>query len=658
VQFSLLPAGLLRNSTTLLGARLSLLTPLTARAVACGEEGQRHREIVLTGHDKKLARIIKLPASSVVLVLAACLALSACVSSGVSKGGKPISGGVVTFANQTGDTFNWLLPLPSPTGLNTYDQDVEHALWRPLYFAGLGAKPVIDEKSSLAFPPVWSDNDSTVSITLKPGLKWSDGLPVTTRDVEFFFNLYSANEASIAYYVAGELPNNIKSIDYVNSQTFVLHLTHSFSQQWYDNNQLTIIVPMPQQTWDRESSAGAVGNYDMTVAGARKVFTYLTEQSESLSTYASNPIWKVVDGPWLLTSFSPTTYRTVLTANSKFTGPYKPHLHQVIIENFPSATSEVSALRSGTVDYGWIPIEDYKGLKGYFESRGYTVAPWVASETQWAVLSYSSPVYGPLFKQLYIRQALQHLVNEQVYMTATLYNVGQYTYGPVPNLPGSPYVSPEETTDPDPYSIRAARSLLEAHGWKENASGVMACVSAGTGAGHCGAGIAAGRTLVIPLSYSSGFDELTAQVEAYETAAASAGVAIDLRAESTNTMESQDGVCPQSPPCNWGMELYSVYYWSFGDPGVEPTGEELFYTGAYSAYGYSSPTANNLIEDTETRTGLSYLYAYENYISRQVAGVWWPTEDSQISVVKDSLRGWLPQQVFVNPRWEQWYLVS
>ncbi len=565
------------------------------------------------------------------LVFAGALVLSACANTGLpskTSGSKPVNGGVVTFANQTGDTFSWLLPLPNSSGLNTYDQDVEHALWRPLYFPGLGATPDIDEESSLAEPPVWSDNDSTVSITLKPNLKWSDGTPVTTRDIKFFFNLYSANKAQISYYVAGQLPDNIKSIDYVSSSTFVLHLTHSYSEQWFDDNQLTIVTPLPQQAWDKESQTGSVGNYDLTPSGAQKVFTYLTDQSKSLSTYASNPIWKVVDGPWLLTNYNATTSRTVLTANPKFTGPYKARLHQVIIENFPSPTAEISALRAGTLDYGWIPIDDYTGLSGYFTSHGYTVQPWAPQEAQWAPLDYSSPTYGPLFKQLYIRQALQHLVNEPLYMTATLHNLGQYTYGPVPNLPGSPFVSPQEKTDPDPYSTSAARSVLEAHGWQEK-SGVMTCTRAGSGSTDCGSGIAAGRTLVVPLSYSSGYDELTAQVEAYKTAAASVGVDITLDPETTNTLFSKDGVCPASPPCNWGMELYSVYFWSYGDPVVEPTGEGLFVTGNYWGGGYSSPTANSLINATETKTGLSYLYDYENYISSQVVGVWWPTEDSQ-----------------------------
>ncbi|MGH9043829.1 MAG: ABC transporter substrate-binding protein [Acidimicrobiales bacterium] len=593
----------------------------------------------------------------VLFVLALIISSSPSIGASIAKSSTRVKGGVATYANPTGYTFNWLLPLPNSTGLNTYDQDVEHALWRPLYFPGLGAKPVIDEKSSLAYPPVWSNNNSTVSITLKPNLKWSDGVPVTTRDIKFFFNLYSANKTRIAYYTAGQMPGNIRSIDYVSSRKFVLHLTHSFSQQWYEDNQLDIIMPLPQHVWDKEGPNGRVGNYDLTPAGAKKVFAYLTKQSESVSTYASNPLWKVVDGPWLLTSYDPTTYRTVLTANPKFTGPHRAHLHQIIIETFPSATAEISALRAGTLDYGWIPIEDYKSLDGYFKSHGFTVSPWAPDEVMFAPLDYSSPKYGPLLKQLYIRQALQHLVNERLYMTATLFKLGQYTYGPVPNLPGSPFVSREEKTNPDPYSVRAAHTLLKDHGWTEK-NGVMTCVRSGSGAKDCGAGIAHGRTLMIPLTYATGFDELTAQVEEYKAAAASAGIDISLNPQSENAELSDDGVCPASPPCKWGMELASVYFWAYGDPQVDPTGEELYASGNYWGGGYSSPTANKLIKDTETRTGLSYIYAYENYISRQVASVWWPTEDGQISVVKKDLKGWYPQQVFSNPRWEEWYFVK
>ncbi|MHB8189497.1 MAG: ABC transporter substrate-binding protein [Ferrimicrobium sp.] len=591
------------------------------------------------------------------LILAGALVLSACTGGGSTAASSSTNGSTVTYAHAVGDQFSWILPLPNQANYDPWDQYTEYSMWRPLYYAGQGSKPIVDQHLSLAYPPVWSNNNTTVTIRLKHYM-WSDGQPVTTKDIRFFFNLYSANKSNIATYIPGDMPDNVKSIDYVSPTEFVMHLTGSFSQQWYSENELTLIIPMPQQVWDVKTTGGKVGNYDMTPSGARAVFKYLTAQSKTLSTYATNPLWKVVDGPWRLTAYSPTTSQTTLSVNSAYSGPDKPHIAHVVYETPTSATSEVDGLRNGSIDIGYLPLSDYTGLKGYFASHGFTISPWAPEYVQWAELGYTSPVYGPLVKQLYIRQALQHLVNEPLYLKTTLHGLGQLTYGPVPNLPGSPYVSAAEKVDPYPYSVSASRSLLIAHGWSPGAGGIMVCQHPGNGAGQCGPGIAGGRDLNLSFYYVTGYQTLASQVQAFSTAAASAGIGIQLNPESQSTLFALGGVCPSSGPCNWGIILYSSWLWNFGQADVYPTGGQMFSTGNYWGGGYSSKTADHLIALTHTQTGLKYLYNYENYISRQVAGLWFPTWDNRISVVKNSIHGWQPQQAFGNPQPSNWYVTS
>jgi len=191
---------------------------------------------------------------------------------------------------------------------------------------------------------------------------------------------------------------------------------------------------MPQRAWDRESSGGPVGNFDLTPSGASKVFNFLYGQSEELSTYASSPLWKVVRRPFTITSYDSVNGRTELTANKAYNGPDKPRLSHVIVECYPSDTAEVDSLRSGQIDYGYIPYSDY-GLLSYFKGHGFTVAPWAPDYEESVEVGFTSPIYGPLVGQLYIRQALQHLVNESLYLKTTLDGIGQLTYGPVPNIP-------------------------------------------------------------------------------------------------------------------------------------------------------------------------------------------------------------------------------
>ena len=521
--------------------------------------------------------------------------------------------------------------------------------------AGQGAKPVIDQSLSLAYPPVWSAGNTVVTIRLKHYM-WSDGQPVTSRDVEFFMNLERANKNQDAWYTPGTMPDNIKSVSYPNSSTIVMHLTKAYSQQWFDNNQLTWIFPLPQHVWDKTSLTGKVGNYDMTTAGAKAVFSFLFAQSRQVATYATSPLWQVVDGPWRLTGYDPTTFQTTLQPNTHYSGPVKARLSKFVIDSFPSETAELDALRSGQVTYGYLPFSDY-GLSGQLQRQGFTIAPWAPDYVQWAELGYTSKTYGPLVRQLYIRQALQHLVDQPLFMTKLFHNLGQYTYGPVPNLPGNPYVSPQEKIDPYPYSIAAARSVLSAHGWAPGAGGVMVCKHPGTGSSQCGAGIAAGRQLSFSMMYSTGSPTLVAEVQAYQTAARSAGISITLNPQTETTMFSIGGTCPPGP-CNWGIVIYGAWMWNYGQGDVYPTSEGEFDAGNYWGGGYSSATADKLIFAAQQQSGVSHLYAEENYLSRQVAALWFPTQDNSISVVKDTLSGWQPQQVFANPMPENWYFTK
>jgi peptide/nickel transport system substrate-binding protein len=514
--------------------------------------------------------------------------------------------------------------------------------WLPLYFEGDGAKPIINQRLSLAYPPTWSDGDRTVTINLKHYM-WSDGKPVTSRDVELWYNLQLYNKAKNDFYTPGQLPDDVKSVSYPSSTQIVMHLTRPYSEQWFDDNQLTWIFALPHQSWDRTSLNGPVGNYDRTKSGAQKVFNFLTDESKQLSTYPTNPLWQVVDGPWHLTGYDATTYKATFVPNTKYSGPDKPKLSKYVIESFASNQAEINALRSGEVTYGYLNPDNYS-QKSYFTSHGYTVAAWQPQFVQWDELGFTSKTYGPLVRQLYIRQALQHLVNQPLYNSAIFHGLGQPTYGPVPNTPGSPFPTPQDQTNHLPYSVSAARALLTSHGWAPGPGGYMVCKQPGTGANQCGAGIAAGRQLKLLFMYSTDYPYLLAQVESYVTSAKQAGINLPLDPQSANTMYSIAGVCPPGP-CNYGIVGYSNWFWDYGQGAVLPSGDSDFATGNYWGGGYSSPKMDQLINQERYHSGLSHLYAWENYIVAQSPVIFFPTVGTW-SVVSNNLKGWQPQNAF------------
>jgi peptide/nickel transport system substrate-binding protein len=446
-----------------------------------------------------LRRLLRLP----VLASVACVILLAACSSGSSSGGAArgtrLGGGTATIALSPSDSqFNFIFPL-----LNFENDSFanviysEYLMWRPLYWFGSPGRVGLNENESLADPPsVTTSGGKTVATIQLKSYRWSDGAPLTSRDVEFWINLLKADKTQFWGYEPGEFPDNLTSLSILSSSRFRLTFAHPYSAEWL-YNQLALIIPLPAHAWDRESASGLVGNYDTTHAGALAVDSFLLTQNKDLASYATNPLWQVVDGPWKLASYAPSTGDATYIRNPRYSGPATGSLHAIRIISYTSDVAEFDALLSSSgVDLGYVPFNDAaEALRA--KSDGYTVQAWPSWGVNYVYLNYASPQAGALFGQLYIRQAMQHLINQAGYISTFLQGYAYPTYGPVPLLPASEFVSPGETQNPDPYNPAEATSLLRSHGWTP-VNGTDTCTRPGTGANQCGAGIHAGTRLAFP----------------------------------------------------------------------------------------------------------------------------------------------------------------
>ncbi|HZD65749.1 MAG TPA: ABC transporter substrate-binding protein, partial [Acidimicrobiales bacterium] len=389
----------------------------------------------------------------VALVLASCGKGSGATSSNATTSGSSnapaIRGGTATFAERPGTKPDYIFPM---LGLSHYSvaniEQFQRLMYRSLYWIGKGGHPVLNEALSLAHKPVYTDGNRKVTITLKP-YRWSNGQPVTARDVTFWINLLKANKTSFAGYTPGEFPDNVTHVKVTGERTLTLTLNAPYSPTWFTYNQLSQITPLPQRVWDKTSATAPVGSADTTTAGAKKVFRFLTSQAKDTATYGSNPLWKVVDGPWMLTTYHNDGY-AAFVPNRRYSGADKPKLAKFVERPFTSASSELSALRSGsTIDYGYLPLQESQ-QKQALASSGYRTDPWYTWGITYMVLNFHNPRVGPIFNQLYARQALQYIVDQPAYTSRALHGYGHPTTGPVPTRPSNPYVSPAESHVPYP----------------------------------------------------------------------------------------------------------------------------------------------------------------------------------------------------------------
>jgi peptide/nickel transport system substrate-binding protein len=592
------------------------------------------------------------------LATACAAVLAGCGSSGGSAGTAAetaaASSDTAIVPTQQGSTADDIYPLvtgPQVTPFN--EQDFQNLMYRPLlWYGGVpGNEFGYEPQLSLADAPVYSDGDTVVTITLKK-YYWSDGTPVTARDVTFFFNLLEADKNNYGLYTAGEFPDNVRSVQVVSPSVVRFVLKRAYSPQWFTTAELTDITPFPQQAWDRTSATGPVGNYDETPAGAVAVNKFLISQAQSLATYSTNPLWQVVDGPWRLKTFS-TRGDIDLVPNTRYSGSPRPRLKELIERPFTSDTAEFDALLAGTgLTDGFVPSEDSSQVPA-LESAGYRVYSNITYGINYIVINFNSPTAGVLFRQLYIRQALQHLVNQPQDVKYAYDDQATPSYGPVPLAPASPYTTPYERANPYPYSTSAALSLLSSHGWTISKGGIDTCARPGAGAGECGAGIAKGKQLSFKFLYASGDPQYAVMMEAFQSAARSAGINIELSEGQFNEITAVTGVCsPGQSACNWDGVMYGGTTF-----GIYPTGNGMFNTDANGQGNYSSPTADALINDTEYKAGLGYLDQYENYVAQQLPMIWMPWQQYNDSVVLKNLNGFTADQdnPFNDTFPEDWY---
>jgi len=603
---------------------------------------------------RKPRRLAALAATlALATLVAACGGGSVKVGSGTTVKGKMIKGGTVTIA-EVGVSPNFIFPLTPATNENGYNENLTMGLWPSLVYVGDGGKSAVNPQESLYSSLKYSDNDTVVTIVLKPW-KWSDGVPITSRDFTFTYNLLKTNYADWIDYTTGLFPVDVKNVSTPNAHTVVLDLTRSYNPSFYTDDVLASIPLMPQHAWDKTSATGKVGDYDETTAGAKAVWNFLQKQGGDMATFDTNPLWKVVDGPWQLGTFDSDGYYSWVP-NKNYSGPDKPILDKVVWTPYTTDTAEMDTLRSSTsLDLAGLPSNDVRQI-GALEAEGYSVAVEPIPGVAEIIPNFYSPAVGPVLQQLYIRQALEDLINRPQIVSKVFAGYADPGNGPVPVLASGSYVSPlEKAGGPYPYSPSKAISLLKAHGWKVVPNGVSTCQRAGTGASDCGAGIKAGEPLQFNLEFTSGLASFDQQEAAIQSTEAAAGVKIVLKSEPFNTLIATTGTCnAQSHPastCSWQLADFGY------DPySLDPSGASFFNTdGVNNQGGYSNTEENTLINETEYGSSSSAFYAYEDYTAKQLPWLWLPNA-SNLFVYRKNLAGVTPLNPFsgtLNP--EVWY---
>ncbi len=631
-----------------------------------GERGFRRR----SSASRKLAAVCG--AAALAVVAAACSSSpgsstsssSATATATASAGQTKVAGGVATYALPPSTTPNYIFPFTSSTYISIVNLNYfSFLLYRPLYWIGTGASPTLNASLSLADPPVY--NGRQVTITMK-GWKWSNGETVTAQDVMFWINMMQAVGAQDwGAYVPGGFPTNVSNIKVVSPTELTMTMNKAYNPTWFTYNELSQLTPMPK-AWDRTAS----GPSDCTnvVADCAKVYAYLDSQSKAMSSWASSPIWSVVDGPWKLASFNPDGNSTFVP-NPDYSGPVKPTLAKFEEVPFTTENAEYNVLQAGanggsgqTIDVGYLPTTDAptkpaNATVGANPVNGYTLDPLYTWGINYFPVNFQSTTgNGPVLKQLYFRQALEILMNQNAVIAGPLKGYGTPTVGPVPLYPATSYASPQTMKgNPWPYNPGQVKQLLTSHGWNVVPNGVSTCANPSL----CGPGIAKGHQLVFNLPYATGITWIDSEMTQLQSDASLVGIKINLEPKPFNQVTAvAAGNCVVAKiSCNWDMGNWGGG-WSFA-PDYYPSGETLFLSGSgANSGGYTNPVNDSMINATLTNSSLSAMYNWQNYLSAQLPVIWQPNGVYELTEVVNNLKGVIPQPTTLSINPENWYYVK
>lgn len=552
--------------------------------------------------------------------------------------GTAASGGTVDVALPPGLAPNYIYP--NVPAASNGSQVAPSQLWRPLYWRSTGASSRINLDLSLAELPTYSNDRKTVTIKLKDTMKWSDGEPVVADDLVFSVELIRAalaeSPTNWSYYTPGQFPDDLESIEATSGDTVTLVLSNTYNSEYFNNLILGNLVPLPAHSWSKASDEGDILDFT-DPANAKAVFNYLHGASQDQKTFATNPLWKTVNGPFVLDSFDSATGTYSLVPNEQYAGPSPSKLDVINFKTFTSASAVFNQLRNGSLTVAQLDSVNINQLPE-LERTGYNYYGMPKDgQVNSLFINFENTTnnFDKIIAQPYVRQALQHLIDQKGYIQSKgIYNgAAAESYSPV--AASSPYAPSFGAKAPYGYSIEAATELLEDHGWEVVPDGETTCVDPGTGAGQCGAGIPEGQDISFNLFYASSPSTIAARNTAFVSAAKKIGVNIEASAKATNFMyENYDNNFAPQNKDKWAMQDAGPI-----NLGGYPTSGLVWSTeGAYNGGHYSNEKADALINASVTGASKEALSEEATFLGEDLPVLFMPNP-ANIVVWKKDLSG-------------------
>lgn len=375
--------------------------------------------------------------------------------------------------------------------MNTTIMDGPVTWWFPAYW--LEDPPVQLRPDAKTWYPNWllgvdqSADDRTITLRLRPGMKWSDGEPFTTGDLAFWFDDMNMNKelhpsVPTSLNVGGSPAQGRRIDDHTFELSFAAPLPNFALRQ----------LTLPQYMWSMgfiaepkqylsqfHISYNAEAN-DLAKAGGFDDWTQLFNARQGPYGKSSDDIGRPVLEAWVLQEAA-TDYalweRNPFYWKVDIAGNQLPYFDRV--QNRSAATKEsfMIAALGGEVDFvaSILTIEDFPVLTQNADAGGYEVRLW--QKRAGAGVNYffrqtykPDPVIEGLLRDKRFRRALSLAINRAEINELLYFGKGTPSQAAVP--PGSIYHVPEHFQRDAAYDPDEANRILDEMGLEMGADGI------------------------------------------------------------------------------------------------------------------------------------------------------------------------------------------
>ena len=488
------------------------------------------------------------------LLAAGCSAGSGS-SSGSTSGKTSTNNSVLTISNENGALWSCgFNPLNSSYNLLSVG-----FIYEPLVYVN----PLQNGKTvpMLASSWSWGAGNKSLTFTIRSGVKWSDGTPLTAADVAFTFNLlkkYPTLDLTGVWSV-------LSSVTATGANTVTMNFSTVAVPYFYYIADQTPIVP--QHIWS------------------------------TIANPATDTVSKPVgSGPYLMSKCSPSNI--TYTANPHYWQPGLPKIHTIQYPAFTSNNTANDTLANGQAQWGAQYIPD---IQAFYTSKNANFHYWFPPVLN---VSMVPNLTNPLLSNVKVREAISYAINRQQVST-----IGESGYEPPANQAGivTPTFSGSLNSSAmaswgSGFNVAKAKALLESAGYHPGSDGIMTNAS--------------GQKLQFTVINIGDYSDWVASMQVIQQDLKAVGISI-----SPSNLSNTDY---QADLFNGHYQLAYVEQYTFG-PGpyyelnnwlnsanTAPVGKQA----ASNYERYSNPATDKLLDEYSTTTSAAMQQSILNQLQQ------------------------------------------